>query len=31
MIFHGAGGLRDNNLIFCGPLAGPADRHKLSL
>jgi len=31
MIFHRARELRDNNLIFCGPLAGPADRHRLSL
>src|SRR6266581_8370007 len=31
MIFHGARELRDNNLIFCGPLAGPADRHRLNL
>src|ERR1700682_4075890 len=31
MIFHGARELRDNNLIFLGPLAGPADRHRLSL
>ena len=31
MIFHGARELRDNNLIFCRPLAGPADRHRLSL
>jgi NAD(P)-dependent dehydrogenase (short-subunit alcohol dehydrogenase family) len=30
MIFRGARRLRDNNLIFRGPLAGPADRHRLS-
>jgi hypothetical protein len=31
MIFHGARELRDNNLIFRGPLARPADRHRLRL
>jgi len=31
MIFHGARELRDNNLILYGPLAGPVDRHRLSV
>ena len=30
-IFHGARELRDSNLIFRGPLAGPLGRYRLSL